>query len=62
MHISDSNKDALLNEFDFVFARIESSESTAEQIFFLSSIHGIINRIINFEYDPMLLFMHEIIQ
>ena len=56
--LSDNYKKEIIKEFKFISEKIKDTGDLGQVIFYLSAAHGIINRILNFEFDPHLLFIH----
>ena len=62
MNISQNMKDELVNEIGFVVKKMRETNSPAEKLYFFSALYAIAQRIINFEYDPELTFIHQVLQ
>ena len=62
MNLSQNMKSELTNEINFVVRQMRDVSSPAEKLYFFSALYGIAQRIINFEYDPELMFIHQVLQ
>ena len=62
MKISKKNHEMIVDEFKKVETLISESKSIEDKLYFFSASYGILNRIMNIEYDPILVFMHNILQ
>jgi hypothetical protein len=62
MELSPNMREALNKEIRFAVANIKKSPIPAEKIYYFSAIYAIIDRIYNFECDPELIFIHQVIR
>lgn len=62
MDLSQNMKNELTNEIHFVIKKMRGTSSAAEKLFFFSALFAIAQRIINFEYDPEVIFLHQVLQ
>ena len=62
MNLSQNMKSELTNEINFVVKQMREVSSPAEKLYFFSALYGIAQRIINFEYDPELTFIYQVLQ
>jgi hypothetical protein len=62
MKINKQYHDLLNTEFNQVIEKMQASKSADETLYYFSALYGTINRIMNFEYDPILVFVHQEIQ
>ena len=62
MNLSQNMKNELTNEIKFVVKKMNDADSPSEKLYFFSALYGIAQRIINFEYDPELAFIHQVLQ
>ncbi|NLL90329.1 MAG: hypothetical protein GX226_04410 [Dehalococcoidales bacterium] len=60
MKISKSRKSNLVKELRYVAEKMKSTDNVHEKLFYFSAIYGEVNRIINYEYDPELVLVHQI--
>lgn len=58
MIISEENKERIVEEIRFIIEKMKSSADMNENLYYLSGIHTIINRIFNIEFDRHLVFIH----
>jgi len=62
MEISQNMKNELINEIRFVVNRMADTDSPSEKLYYFSALYGVAQRIINFEYDPELVFIQQVLQ
>lgn len=62
MNISTDLLKSFIDEIRFVVGKMESTSDTQEKLYFFSAVFGQAQRIINFEYDPELLFINQVTQ
>jgi hypothetical protein len=62
MKISDSNHGIILNEFNEIEKLCAEAPKITDKLYFFSASFGVLNRIMNFESDPTLIFMHQILK
>jgi len=62
MKISDSYRKTIIDEINYAVKMINKTENAEERLYFFSSIHGVINRVFNFEFDLELVSIHFILQ
>lgn len=62
MKLSPNMKNELTNEIDFVINKMRDTKSLSEKLYFFSALYAIAQRIMNFEYDPELVFIHQVLQ
>jgi len=60
LKISDENKKIIVNEFKKVFELMNSTKSAREKLFYFSATYAMVSRILNIEYDPMLVLIHSV--
>ena len=61
MNITENNKKLILDEFEYVLERIVGTESMEEKLYLLSALHGVVNRVMNIEFDSDLIFLHHVL-
>jgi len=61
MNLSDQYHDVILKEFHEVEKHWNESGNYADKLYFFSASFGIINRVMNLQYDPLLGFMHQVL-
>jgi len=62
MNISSKMREILVREIRFVAEKMAESEKPIDKMYFFSAIYGTVNRIFNLEYDPELVFIHQVTQ
>ena len=62
MNIPDHYFELILNEFIEIQKLCDEAKSPEDKLYFFSASYGIINRIMNFHCEPLLIFMHQILQ
>jgi len=62
MNLSQNMKNELINEINFVVKKMRDTNIPAEKLYFFSALFAIAQRIINFEYDAEVCFMHQVLQ
>jgi len=62
MNITAENKKIIIDEIAYVIKSMRASQSNSIKLFFLSAIPGVIQRIVNIEYDATLSYTGFIIQ
>ena len=61
MQISDQYRKLLVNEINYAAKTMDECKTLDEKLFYFSAVYGMIQRIINFEYDPDLIFAHKVL-
>jgi len=61
MRLSANYRIALVNELRTVADLMSKAKTAQEKNYYFSAIFGIANRIMNFEFDPELAFLHNVI-
>jgi len=59
MNIPDNYFNLILDEFNETKGLIKESKNIEDKLYFFSSSFGIINRVMNFHYEPILIFIHQ---
>jgi len=62
MKISDSNRGIIVNEFRNASRKMKENEDYYDKLFWFSSTYGIVQRVFNFEFEPILIFTHQTLQ
>jgi hypothetical protein len=60
MKLSSMNQKILLKEIKTAFDLMNRAEMPQEKLYFFSAVYGVANRIMNIEYDPELVFLHNV--
>ena len=62
MNVSKHMEKKLIDEIRFVRGNMVHTNNPSEKLYYFSAVFGIANRIINFEYDPEILFLNQVTQ
>jgi hypothetical protein len=62
MKIDKNHKEKIIDEFKLVAKAMKEENNIERKIYFYSGAHGIVNRILNIDYDPELLFIDYILE
>lgn len=62
MELAENNFQLLITELEEAEKLCNESEPVEDKLYFFSASFGIINRIMNFEYNPILIFMHQVLK
>lgn len=62
MNLSPNMKNDLAEETQFVVGQMKKAAHPTEKLYFFSAVFGMAQRILNFEYDPELTFIHQVTQ
>lgn len=62
MDIPQNFFELTLNEFKDVQGLCEKAETPDDALYYFSAFHGVLNRVMNFYFDPILVFMHQVLQ
>ena len=61
MNVSEGYISHIVGEIDFALKKMSEAEPVEEKLYYFSAVHGIINRVVNFQYDPILIFAHQVL-
>ena len=61
MNIEPGNIDHIAKEIDFALQRMVDAVTAEEKLYYFSAVHGVINRVMNFQFDPVLVFAHQVL-
>ncbi len=61
MNIKYDNFDYIVKEIDFVLQKMSEAATTEEKLYYFSAAHGVINRVMNFDCNPVLVFAHQVL-
>lgn len=61
MTLQPDSKQALLSEFQFVIGKLSESIPFDEKLFYFSALHGTVNRLLNANPSPELIFLHHVL-
>jgi hypothetical protein len=62
MNIASENLKIIVDEMKEVDKECDEAQAIEDKLYFFSASFGIINRIMNLECDPLLVFIHQILQ
>jgi hypothetical protein len=54
MKLSKNMKQLLIDELNFIIKKMKESEAAQEKMYFFSAAHGMVNRIMNLEFNNLL--------
>lgn len=60
--IDPKNKEIILQEFDFIMDKMNETGDIEEKMYYFSGTFGILHRIFNINYQPILVVMHHVLQ
>ena len=61
MKITPENVDHIIKEIDFVLQKMGEALTAESKLYYFSAVHGVINRVMNFQCDPVLVFSHQVL-
>jgi len=61
MNIAPGNIDHIAKEIDFALQKMGDASTAEEKLYYFSAVHGVINRVMNFQFDPILVFAHQVL-
>ncbi len=61
MNVTSESIERISAEIDFALKKMEEAATPQEMFFYFSASYGVINRIMNFECDPVLVFSHQVL-
>ena len=62
MNLSADMQKKFIDEIHFVIKSMKNTDTPAQKLYFLSAGYAIAQRIINFEYEPELTFIQQVLQ
>lgn len=62
MSIQQEYKSLIIEEFEDVGRLLKEAKSPSDFLYLFSASYGILNRILNIQCDPTLVFMHQVLQ
>ena len=62
MRLPDHYRNAILDEFDQVCKLMAGTADPGEKLYYFSATHGVLNRVMNLHFDPLLVFAHQVLQ
>lgn len=61
LQISSSHLDMLVQEFHYAAAQMRLAELPGDKLYFFSASWGMLHRLFNIDYDPGLVFAHQVL-
>jgi hypothetical protein len=61
MKLSSKMRVALVKEIRFAVDNMKQSQKPTDKMYFFSAVYGMLQRVFNFEYDPELVFIHQVV-
>lgn len=62
MNLPDQYFKIIIDEFEKVSKQCDEAKSLEDKLYFFSASYGVLYRVMNFSCDPILIFMHQILQ
>lgn len=62
MNLNDSHRTMVVDELAEVEKRMAEAKSAGDLLYFFSAAFGVMNRVMNFNCDPTLVFIHQVLQ
>lgn len=62
MSIQQEYRNLIIEEFEDVGGLLKEAKSPSDFLYLFSASYGILNRILNIQCDPTLVFMHQVLQ
>ena len=61
MKISEVNKKIIVDEFEKILELMNSTSNVKEKMFYFSAAHGMVSRVLNIDYDSLLILIHSVL-
>jgi hypothetical protein len=62
MNLSEEKRIIIINEFNKVYDLMKNTTNISEKIFYFSASHAMVSRVLNIEFDPLLILIHSVLQ
>jgi hypothetical protein len=62
MKLTSGMREQLVQEIRFAVDGIRKSPKSADKIYYYSAVYAVIDRVYNFEYDPELVFIYQVVR
>jgi len=62
MTISEDSKKIIVKEFEYIIQQMKGTKDPFEKLYFYSGMSATLSRIFNINYDPLLQYIHFILQ
>jgi hypothetical protein len=61
MNVSENYKNIIAKEFREVVEKMKETKDLSEKMYFFSATYGVVSRVFNLDFDPVLVFVHLIL-
>lgn len=61
MKLKAEYKREILEDFEYAARTMKEVQTPIEKLFYFSSTFGVLSRVFNFQFDPQLVFMHQVL-
>ncbi len=61
MKISNDSKEIIVKEFEKVLELMSNTKDHKEKLYYFSATYAMVSRVLNIEYDDMLIFIHSVL-
>lgn len=61
MKLSPVMQTKLIDEIRYVIEKMRATQNPVEKLYYISAIFGMAQRIFNFEHEPELVFLHQVV-
>ena len=61
MKISNDSKEIIVKEFEKVLEVMSNTKDHKEKLYYFSATYAMVSRVLNIEYDDMLIFIHSVL-
>lgn len=61
MNIPENYKIIIVKEFREIVEKMKGTEDLSEKMYFFSATYGVVSRVFNLEFDPILVFAHMVL-
>ena len=61
MKISEVNKKIIVDEFRTILELMKNTSNVNEKLFYFSATYGMVSRILNIDYDSLLILIHSVL-
>lgn len=58
MNVSENYKNIIAKEFREVVEKMKETKDLSEKMYFFSATYGVVSRVFNLDFDPVLVFVH----
>jgi len=62
MKLSSGMREQLVQEIRFAVDGMRKSPKSADKMYYFSAVYAVIDRVYNFEYDPELVFIYQVLR